>query len=268
MEEKPQGFDPNNTVVEFDPTVEALQKMVEATKNITATDLTDKAQLKIVKENRIALKGARVKIEKRGKELRDGANKFAKEVIVEERKLVSIIAPEEDRLAEIEEEAKQIQIRKERAELLPARRERLAAIGDGVEATDDELLELDDIKFDAYLNNRVALKNAADLRKIETDRVANELEANRLENEKNAREREEQARIDERARIEREAAEKEQKRIADEARERERLEKQEAYRRFRAGLGWSEETKHFYKEENANGVIVIWKKLGEFDTNK
>lgn len=276
MEDKTNGF---NTVVEFDPTVEALQQMVEATKNITATDLTDKDQLKIVKENRMALKNARVKIEKRGKELRDDAIKYQKDVIAKERELVSIISGEEDRLSEIEEEAKQIQIRKERAEQLPARRERLAVIGDGIEATDDELLALDDTKFDTYVNNRASAKIIADRNKIEADRIANEHEATRLENEKNAREREEKARVDERTRLETQAKEKEEKRIENEKHaaeekarkeqeERERIEKQDAYRNFRVQLGWSEETRHFYKEENVGGVITVWKKLGVFDTNK
>ncbi len=266
-----------NTTVVFDPTVEQLQQMVEATKGITATDLKDKAQLKVVRDARINLKNARVKITKMGKEMREGANAYQKAVIAKENELVGIISPEEERLELIEDEAKAIELREERMALLPARKERLAAIGDGEEVSDDYILDLDDVKFESYATNRQALKNAADLSKIEADRVANELEKNRLENEKQAREREEQARVDERKRLEEESARKEKERVENEAREkaeaerkakeeRERIEKQTQYRKFRADHGWTEEARADFKEENIGGVVTLWRKLGTFDT--
>ena len=89
----------------FDPTVAELTAMVAKTKKLKATDLEDKAQLAIVKENRIVLKKARVQIEKRGKELREDALKFQRAVIAKEKELIAIIEPEEDRLEAIEQEA-------------------------------------------------------------------------------------------------------------------------------------------------------------------
>ncbi|TXH55602.1 MAG: hypothetical protein E6Q97_08515 [Desulfurellales bacterium] len=267
------------SVVQFDPTVEDLHKMVDATKDITATDLEDKAQLKIVTQNRIALKNARVKIEKRGKELRDDAIQFQRDVIAKERELVAIIATEEDRLAAIEKQAKHIALMKERSLVLPARRERLAKIGDDHEVMSDEFINvMDPIEFDNYVAERTAAKAEADRQKAEAERLAAEREAERAENERRAREREEQARIDERRRIEEETARKEREqaeraereRIAAEQRERDeraRLEQQERYQTFRASHGWTPETKADFKEEKVGGEIVLYKKLGTFKLN-
>ncbi len=150
----------NKDLEKFDPSVAELTKMVLATKGITATDLKDKAQLAIVRENRIALKNARVKITKIGKDLRDDANKFASAVIAKEKSLIAIIEPEEDRLEAIEEEAKALIIREERLEKLPARKERLTAIDNRTKwATDDELLEMDSTQFETFFNQCVAENN-------------------------------------------------------------------------------------------------------------
>jgi hypothetical protein len=264
-----------STPIQFDPTVEELNKMVEVTKDITATDLKDKAQLKVVREARIALKNARVTISKKGKEMRDGALAYQRAVIAKENELIGIISPEEERLESIEDEAKAIALREERMAILPERKARLDAIGDGVEVSDEYILDLDEVKFESYATNRQALKNAADQNKIEADRVANELEKQRLENEKNAREREEKARQEERERAEEEAARKEKERIENEAlqkaeqerrerEEQERLERQEKYRAFRESHGWTADTKADFKEENVGSEVVLWKKLGTF----
>jgi hypothetical protein len=141
----------------FDPTVAELTAMVEATKNITATDLKDKVQLAVVRENRIALKGARVKITKIGKELRADAVTFQNAVIAKEKELIGIIEPEEDRLSEIEEQAKAQAIREGRLEELPERKERLAQVESYQE--DEKLLAMDGIQFETFYNEKVAEHN-------------------------------------------------------------------------------------------------------------
>jgi|SRR6187551_1611446 len=148
----------------FDPTSAELMQMVEATKGITATDLKDKGQLEIVKQNRITLKNARVQIEKTGKSLRDPATAFSKKVSAREKELVAIIEPEEERLVAIEEEAKQLAIKEERMEKLPARKERLdLVVGESPTpmeyAVDSELLDMDAEAFESYFNQKVAEKN-------------------------------------------------------------------------------------------------------------
>lgn len=144
----------------FDPTVAELTAMVNATKDLTATDLKDRKQLEVVRENRIAFKNARVRITKIGKDLRAEALAFQKAVIAKENELIGIIEPEETRLEAIEEEAKQLYIREERLKLLPTRKERLLAI-DGVNewATDEELLAKNSEEYEAYFNECVAHNN-------------------------------------------------------------------------------------------------------------
>lgn len=195
-------------IEQFNPTVAELTALVEATKNIKATDLTDKKQLEVVKESRKKLSDARINITKRGKELRQSAIDFQKAVIEKEKELISIISPEEDRLKEIEAEAKEIKIREERMAVLPQWKEKLSTIGDKEEISDEQLLGMDHAQFTDYYNQRVANKNDADRRAIEDEKKKNEEEAKRLEWEKGAQEREEKARKEEKERIEREAKEK------------------------------------------------------------
>lgn len=284
----------------FDPTEAQLREMVAKTSGLTATDLEDKAQLEVVRKARIDLKKTRVAIEKYGKSLREDALKFQKAVIAKEKDLIGIISPEEDRLAAIEEEAEKLAIKKERMEKLPARKDRLAALEDGVEVSDEDLLEMDSTQFEAYFNARVADKNEkvrlqqeedqrrrdeearkeqerkdAELKEREEAAAKKEAELKaeeaRLAAEKDAQEREKRAREEERAAAEkraqeaaeaakREAEEKEKK----EAEEKARLEKKEAYKKFRAEHGWTEKTKGDFQEVNTGTEIVLYKKVGVF----
>lgn len=188
-------------IEKFDPTTAELKKMVEATKDLTATDLADPAQLAIVREKRIEFKKARVNIEKTGKALREDALKFQRDVIAKEKELIAIIEPEETRLAAIEEEAKVLAIRKERIEKLPARKERLSKIAHFEPVSDDFLLELDAVQFEAFFNDATARSNehqrrldeekarAAEEARLEAarkdqERIDAENEAKRIEQEK------------------------------------------------------------------------------------
>lgn len=203
----------------FEPAVAELNALVLQTKDITATDLTDKSQLEVVKRNRIELKNARVRITKTGKELRDGANKFASAVIAKEKELIAIISPEEERLSDIEEQAKQLEIIEGRKKQLPYRTEKLNSINDSIEITEEELLTMDDAKFDGYYNQRMSNKN-------EVDRVALEKQQKEQEEER------ERIRIaeDERIEKERKAVQEEQDKKQRELDERERLMNEEKQR--------------------------------------
>jgi len=50
---------------------EELQKIVDKTKSITASNLEDKVQLELVKKTRLELRGYEIEIEKAGKGYRD-----------------------------------------------------------------------------------------------------------------------------------------------------------------------------------------------------
>jgi hypothetical protein len=140
----------------FNPTVAELQRLADQSRAVDTTDL------KAVKETRLEMKKARVEISKKGKEMRDGANAFAKAVIAKEKELIAIIEPEEERLEAVEEEAKAAQLREERKAILPHRKERLASLNDGIEVEDEELLDMDGPAFEGYFNKRMADKNEAD----------------------------------------------------------------------------------------------------------
>jgi hypothetical protein len=190
-------------IQKFDPTVEELNKLVANSKKVVVTDIDDRGQLETVKKTRIELKSTRVAITKKGKELREEALAFQKAVIAKEKELVAIIEPEEDRLQAIETEVKEKQLKRERELLLPSRKEELAKIGDGIEVSDEELLEMNTDQFTAYKNQRIADKNDADRQALEAEQARIQAEKDAMEREKEAREREAQARKDAEAEAER-----------------------------------------------------------------
>lgn len=244
----------------FNPTVAELQKMVEATKGITATDLTDATQLAVVKENRLKLRDARTTITKIGKDLRADALEYQRAVIAKEKELLAIIEPEEARLKKIEDEAKHLEEMEKRAQVLPWRREQVAGIADGLEnPTDEMLLDMDDEAFNAY----VATRKAAKLDRMEAEARAKE-DAERREKEKE--EAAERARIEERQRMEREQKEKEERatKEAEEARKREaeeqeKAEKNKKYQNFLKKNGYTEETKDEFKVVREGDTFKLYK---------
>lgn len=258
---------------QFDPTVAELQKMVEATRDIKATDLEDAKQLTIVKENRISLKNARVRIEKTGKALRENALKFQKAVIAKEKELVAIIEPEEDRLAAIEEEAKKLVVRKVRLQKLPQLKERIESAGLSQFATksDDELLELDDNGFEAYFNVLGASKIQHDAETVDAEARKLREEKEKLEREKEIRAAEERAKVETEARIKKETEEKaEKERIEaakkeeEKAREEAALAKRKEYIDFLASHGYTKETADDFHMIETDEGYVLYKKVGVF----
>jgi hypothetical protein len=283
-------------IINFDQAVSGLNEIIAESSKITASDLKDSKQIAVVREFRLKLKKTRVAIEKQGKSMRDDAIKYQRDVIAREKELIGIIEPEEARLEAIEDEAQRIKDHEERMSSLPLRREQLAAIGDGVEVSDDELLDMDAEQFVAYMNGRkVAHFDKLEAQRKEDEaRVAREAEMQRREEsvKKEAEERaareiaeaNERAEKAEKAAAEaKEKAERQAKEDAEKAerarlaaieeaerkekQEKERLEKQAKYRKFRDGLGWTEETKSDFKEEKVGDEIIIWKKAGTFTIN-
>lgn len=171
---------------------------------------------------------------------------------------------EADRKAKEAEDAKKAeeervaQEKESRKASLPARKERLATIGDQVPVSDDVLLGMDDNQFDSYFNKRVADKNTADKQAIEDKKKAEadaKAEAERKEAEAKAQKEKEEAEA--RAKAEAEA-EAEKKRKAE-------LEKREAYTKFLKEHGWTPETRdQFETRETATGY-ELWKKVGVFN---
>ncbi|MBP9771447.1 MAG: hypothetical protein KBD16_00770 [Candidatus Pacebacteria bacterium] len=223
-------------IIKFDPSIEHLNKIVEATSKITADDLSDDTQLYLVKETRLNLRTARTTIEKQGKSMREEAVKYQKDVIAREKELIAIIEPEEKRLKALEDEAALIKVREARKELLPMRRSMLVGLMN-VEPTDEYLLEMSNDEFISFLNDMTAAKNERDRLEIEQEK-AKLADAARLEQVRKDAEVAERSRIEanqkaeEQRRIEVEAqrkidAEAAAKKIVDDAKaEAERIEKE------------------------------------------
>lgn len=203
-------------ITKFEQTVEDLKAIVANAQKITVDNIEDKEQLVLAKSTRIELRNIEIAIEKRGKGYRDVFNAVNKEILNKERELKKITAPEIERLTAIEEEAKEIAIRKARIEAIPARQERLKEIG--IEATDEELMEFDDDAFKVFVNEKIEEKNEQERQRIETEKAKMEKERLAMEREKEMREREEKAREEERLKAERIAKEKEKERIGEEKR--------------------------------------------------
>ncbi|HVB33743.1 MAG TPA: hypothetical protein VNJ52_05135 [Patescibacteria group bacterium] len=267
-------------IEKFSPTKAELTKLVEESKALDLPDPFDQAQLRKVKDARLNIRDARVAITKTGKALREDALKFQKAVIAKEKELVAIIEPEENRLAGLEDTAAIAVERKARVELLPHRRERLAAVGDGLEVSDDALLDMDGPAFEGYINKRLADKNEADRRALEAREAAIREEETRQQREKEMREREEKARQEERERLAREQKEKEERLEREkkeaEARaqrekeenehkkreERERLEREERYQSFLKEHGYTEDTKDTFHIERSESEVRLYKLTG------
>lgn len=270
-------------IEKFDPTVAELTAMVEASKKDTLViDLSDKARLEIVHANRMILKNARVTIEKKGKELREDANAYAKAVIAKEKELKAIIEPEEERLAELEDQAKQLLIRQERERKLPERLERFHALNFGITPADELILSMDDVQFETFLSDTLTQKVAEEQARTRAEQEAKQAELNAKERELKEAEAEimrekELAAAQQKAREEgerkaREAmAREEVAKKADEERkaaqakaEIEKLEKKKKYVAFLKSHGWTEETKEDFKTEETALGYVLYKKLGIF----
>ena len=254
-------------LTKFNQTVEELTKQVEATKDISVENLEDKNQIDRAKRARLDLRNIEIDIEKTGKSYRDIFTQANKQIMAKQKELLAITNPEIARLKEFEDKAKWEAIRKERVLSLPQRKEKLESLGEMVEddlLSDEELLGLSDEGFNQYFANKVQekadkIKAQEDAKEAEQERQA-ELERVREETEK---------------RVKQEAEDREKQRIAQEEQdkrdaekkakeEKERLEKRKEYTEYRESLGYTEETKGEFKEDDQGGKIVIYKKVGEF----
>lgn len=156
-------------LAKFDPQVAELQKIADSSKEITITDFSDKAQVTVVKEKRIELKGIRVAIKKKGKALREEANAFNNAVLEKEKEMIGVIEPEEKRLSDLEDEAKEKAEIEKRKETLPSKKEMLNEIGDEVGISDEDLLQMTEDEFVTYVNNRTANWNTMQSERIERE---------------------------------------------------------------------------------------------------
>lgn len=265
-----------SALTKFQITKEELELKVAETKDITVDNLEDKVQIERAKRNRIDLRNIEIDIEKQGKGYRDIFTKVNKDIMAKQNELLAITSPEVDRLKDFEDKAKALETRKEREMLLPYRVGKLKEVDN---ITDDEaLLEMDDKQFGEYLMEKTNEKVEKErLVKEEADREAQkqiEIKEAEARAKKEAEEKAEKDKIEAKrladAEIERLKQEAKDK-VEAEARAKKEKEKEEkllAKRKefitFREELGYSEKTKDDFRQEEIEGVIVLFKKVGEF----
>lgn len=233
---------------------EKLAELAElADKSKGFAEITNEDSYKQIHGARIVLKNERIDITKRGKAARDDANDFAKAVIAQEKRLIEIISPEEERLkalqdnhddaieverqAKIDAELKRVEDIHERiAELRGA----VAAVNSMGAPSSDKVKDfigdveriVVDESFDEFREQAEDAKTAtlATLRELlaaATEREAEDarIKADREELEK-LRESEEKRQAEERAKREAEETETRKKREAEDRKQREKLEAQ------------------------------------------
>ena len=256
-------------IEKFNPTRAELNMKVERYKSLTINGVDDKTGYALVDTARKDLKQSRVDITKKGKELRDDANKFSRAVIAKEKELVGIIEPLEKELKAKQDEVDLIKAKEERKILLPERQEKLESIN--LELSDDEILEMDSDTFSEFFNG----KKMEYLEAKENERLEEQREKNREQELEDARkEGEARARIEaehEAERVKAEAKEKEEQaerdrlaKIKQEEEESRKLAKSKEYIKFLQEIGYTEETKNEFVIKETETAYVFYKKISEF----
>jgi hypothetical protein len=189
-----------------------------ATKHRDIVAVTNKDGREQAHRAYMVLRSTRVEIEKRGKAAREDATAFSKAVIAEEKRLVGLIDPEENRLQKlrddfdaIEERARQEAIEKERIRVAAIEREIeeirgavIGAAGKSAECIADRIREIEEQVIDeavfmerAEIANQVRTETLERLRGMHAERVA--FEAEQLRQAEERKQLEEQKRRDDEA---------------------------------------------------------------------
>ena len=217
-------------VVEYNVTDAALAKM-EGYLSLTVKGLDDKDGLKAVHNARMIVKGVRVDVEKRRKELKADALEWGRKVDSEAKRIFAKIEPIETHLTTEEEKITKEQERikaeaeRQRQETAQSRCNAMARLG--MSFPFQQALTISDAEFDTILTEAQAFHDAERARIAEEQRAAAEKE----EAERKAREEEAAKLAAERAEIERIRAEEDTKRKVEEAKLQAEREKLEAERR-------------------------------------
>lgn len=138
----------------------------------------DESNLADVKTRAKELQKTRTSITKIGKTARDDATAWNRMVLEQEKELVALITPEEDRLNRVLDEAERLAEMEKRKAVLPIRKEMLATIGLNID--DEELLMMDEDQFATRLSQekeRIAEFAAQEAAKAEAERTRAEREA-------------------------------------------------------------------------------------------
>jgi septal ring factor EnvC (AmiA/AmiB activator) len=221
----------NTDVVEYSVTDAVISKMSADYMKLTIKGLDDKPGFSMVHSARMVVKGKRLEVEKKRKELKADALAWGQKVDAEARRITKLLEPIETHLEmeenKITEHKKRLEAESKRKqeEQAQARVDQMARVG--VSLAFLQAMEISEGDFQARLII------ATDEYNKEQARIADEKrkEVARLEAERKAREEESARLVVERAEIERIRAEEDTKRKSEEARLKKEREAIEAERR-------------------------------------
>lgn len=214
----------------FMPFFQQAEEWKEKAMSINITDENQVQEMQLARESRIALKNIRVEVEKKRKELKEESLRKGKAIDGMANVIKFLVKPIEEHLQKQEDFIK-IRKEKKKQERLNKRIALLAPYNVDTEYVD--IVNMDDNKFDIFLNNEKTRYDAAKKaeRKAEEERIAREKaeaeerERIRIENEKLRKEAEEREKQLEKERKEREKIEAEnQKKIEAEQAKRKKIE--------------------------------------------
>lgn len=283
-------------IEKFNPTKAEIQATVLEVEGLTISGVDDVAGYEAVKTGKKRLADYRIAVTKFGKNARQGLLEAQRSIIRQEKELLEMITPTENRLkAEMEKIDEQVK-RAERVALLPSRRAMLEDINVGI--TDDEILDMDVDKFSKfYTEKQMEFYQRQEEKKKALELEAKhkeELEAAKKEAAENAkREAEEKAERDKQIaaekaekdkqdaidKIKRDQAEKERKekealeqaikdeeaRLEKERKEQERAEKNKKYKNWLDENGFTEELRQkgeFHVLRDGD-TFTLYKKVSE-----
>lgn len=242
-----------NNLTEFNPTKAEIQATVAEVENLTIAGVEDVAGYEAVKAGKKRLADYRIKITKYGKEQREEAIKWQREVLRQENELLAMISPTESALKAKMEAIDQEKKRAERAILLPSRKKMLEEVN-VVVASDEILLDMNEAQFSIFFAE--AKRQAME----EQERVKAEEERRKqfqVELEEAKKKAAEQAIINENARIAREAVEKEKA----EKEEQNRTEKNRKYKAWLKKNGYTNENDFYISRVVSTNTYTLYKKV-------
>jgi len=200
-------------IQKFNPTKAEIQKAVDAANGLTINGVADEVGYATVKAAKKTLADYRNNITKFGKEQRAEAIKWQKEVLRQEKELVAMIEPTENKLKADLEAIDKEKMREERRILLPTRKKLMEDIGNVID--DDFLLDMDEKAFAVFYGERRLDYDAMVQRQKEKEeerkRQEKEIEEAKEQAKKEAEEKAEREKKEEAERVEREKKEAEKK---------------------------------------------------------
>lgn len=135
---------------EFNPTKAEVISLAKKFKGLSINGIDDLEGYKAVHNAQMTLVHTRTNIVKASKDARQKAVDFNKAVLALEKDLIAEIEPVEKELKEKKEAIDREKELIERRKLIPVRREKLVEVE--AELTDDQLIDMDSVQFQNFLN--------------------------------------------------------------------------------------------------------------------